>query len=158
MGTLMQSTDHNLIGVLKDAFYDVTLKQYDELDADTRISELGLDSVAMMELIGVLEENLSIRIQDEEVATLNTVGDLLALIKNRLPEQQPITNFQPKISPSTTENESMDLDSKQFDISSFPEVLKSGSPIFPGWACKTHTSRFMMERLKIGRASMAWRW
>jgi 8-amino-7-oxononanoate synthase/acyl carrier protein len=124
MGTLMQSTDHNLIGVLKDAFYDVTLKQYDELDADTRISELGLDSVAMMELIGVLEENLSIRIQDEEVATLNTVGDLLALIKNRLPEQQPITNFQPKISPSTTENESMDLDSKQFDISSFPEVLK----------------------------------
>jgi 8-amino-7-oxononanoate synthase len=120
----MQSTDHDLIGVLKDAFYEVTLKQTEELDADTRISELGLDSVSMMELIGLLEENLSIRIQDEEVATLNTVGDLLALILNRLPAQLPIQDSYTTIPSNLPEKYPAVLDSERFDISSFPEVLK----------------------------------
>ena len=31
MENLMQSTDHNLIGALKDAFYDVTMKQIERL-------------------------------------------------------------------------------------------------------------------------------
>jgi 8-amino-7-oxononanoate synthase len=118
----MHSTDHDLIDVLKDAFYEVTLKQLDNIDAKTRISELGLDSVAMMELIGVLEENLSVRIQDEEVATLNTVGDLVTLILNRQPSGQPAQNSKPIEASGSAENAS--LNSERWDISTFPEVLK----------------------------------
>jgi 8-amino-7-oxononanoate synthase len=83
----MQSTDQNLINVLKAAVYDVNLKELGDINTSTKISELGLDSVAMMELIGVLEENLSIRIADEEVSGLVTVGDMLNLIRNRLPTE-----------------------------------------------------------------------
>ena len=63
----MKITDQNLIDVLKAAVYDVNLKELSNVEASTKISELGLDSVALMELIGILEENLSIRIADEEV-------------------------------------------------------------------------------------------
>ncbi len=127
METLMHSTDDNLLSALKDAFYDVTLRPIEDIDANMRITELGLDSVSMMELIGVLEENLSIRIQDEEVATLNTVGDLLALVKNRLPGDPPVPISHPANSPAPTETieqEASDLGAGRFDISSFPEVLK----------------------------------
>ena len=81
----MPSTDKSLLKILKAAVYDVNLKEIEDIDANTEISELGLDSVAMMELIGVLEETLSIRIPDEEIAGLSRVGDLLNLIRNRVP-------------------------------------------------------------------------
>jgi 8-amino-7-oxononanoate synthase len=83
----MPSSDQDLINILKTAFYDVTLKELDDIHVKTGISELGLDSVAMMELIGVLEETLSIRIPDEEIAGLVRVGDLLNLIRSRIPSE-----------------------------------------------------------------------
>jgi 8-amino-7-oxononanoate synthase/acyl carrier protein len=124
MENLMQRTDHNLIGALKEAFCDVTMKQIEDLDTKTTISELGLDSVATMELIGVLEENLSIRIRDEEVATLNTVEDLLILIQNRLPSDRVFQDSKPAKSPGITEKESSRMASERWDIACFPEVLK----------------------------------
>jgi len=70
----MQSTDQRLIDILKAAVYDVNLKELGDINAGTKISELGLDSVAMMEVIGVLEENLSIQIKDEQISALAYVG------------------------------------------------------------------------------------
>jgi acyl carrier protein len=66
----METTAQNLFSVLRAAIYDISLKDFEGLTSATRISELGLDSIAMLEVIGVLEENLSIRIADEEVASL----------------------------------------------------------------------------------------
>ncbi len=120
----MQRSDHNLIGALKEAFYDVTMKEIEDLDPKTPISELGLDSVAMMELIGVLEENLSIRIRDEEVATLNTVEDLLILIQNRLPSDAVFQGSRPAEASGITVRQSTGLDSERWNIAFFPEVLK----------------------------------
>lgn len=70
----MQSKDEELIQALKAAVYDISLKEIGDIETATNISELGLDSVAVMELIGVLEEKFSIRIKDDEVAALGTVG------------------------------------------------------------------------------------
>ena len=80
----MRNTDQELIGILKDAVYDVNLRELGNISAETKLSELGLDSVAIMEMIGILEENLNIRIKDEAVTTLNSVGDLLNLIRSLL--------------------------------------------------------------------------
>jgi acyl carrier protein len=43
---------------------------------EAKITALGIDSVAMMEIIGVLEDDLDIKIPDEKLATLQTVGDI----------------------------------------------------------------------------------
>lgn len=123
----MHSTGRDLLDALQDAFYEVTLRKVENLDKKTRISELGLDSVAMMELIGVLEENFSIRILDEEVAALNTVEDLLALILNRLPQGRPEQNLSPKPPARPAKNlaeSPAGMDPQRWDISAFPEVVK----------------------------------
>ena len=120
----MQGIDHNLIGALKEAFYDVTMKQAGNLDIRTPISDLGLDSVAMMEFIGLLEENLSIRIQVEEVAALNTVADLLILIQSRVSPETLPREFRREKRSRISERKTTRLAPECWDMASFPEVLK----------------------------------
>jgi 8-amino-7-oxononanoate synthase len=82
----MNRMDPDLLNTLKDAVYNVTLRDSGNINSRTRISELGLNSAALLELIGILEKNFSIRINNKETALLNNVGDLLSLVRNRLPE------------------------------------------------------------------------
>jgi 8-amino-7-oxononanoate synthase len=122
----MNTTDQDLLSVLRAAIYDVNLKELDELSAEMRISELGLDSVAMMEVIGVLEEQLSIRIPDEEIASLSTVGDLLGLIRKRLPAGVPDTHDMEKRPPTPISSSACPKAQECWDIAAFPEVLNLG--------------------------------
>jgi len=71
----------DVIGLFKQAALEVHGKQLGALDAATEISTLGLDSVAVMEMTGCLEERLKIRIPDEELAEEETLGELDALIR-----------------------------------------------------------------------------
>jgi acyl carrier protein len=48
---------------------------------ETEIRELGLDSVATMEMVGFLEEKLETQFSDEVMVRINTFGDLMALIE-----------------------------------------------------------------------------
>jgi acyl carrier protein len=48
---------------------------------ETEIRELGLDSVATMEMVGFLEEQLETQFSDEVMVRINTFGDLVALIE-----------------------------------------------------------------------------
>jgi 8-amino-7-oxononanoate synthase len=124
-GGAMESTDQNLLNVLRAAVYDVNLRDLDQLSPATPISELGLDSVAMMEVIGVLEENLSIRIADEEVAALEDVGHLLALIRKKLPSGVSL----PRESPKTTNGvvpQAEEVNHEFWDMNAFPEVRGIG--------------------------------
>ena len=50
-------------------------------DRDTVISDLDLDSVAVVELVAYLEEQLGIRVPDDELARVKTVGDLEAVVR-----------------------------------------------------------------------------
>ena len=71
----------DVIGLFKQAALEVHGKQLGALDAATEISTLGLDSVAVMEMTGCLEERLKIRIPDEELAEVETLGELDTLIR-----------------------------------------------------------------------------
>jgi len=118
----MENTDQQLIEVLRAAVYNVSLKEPGDVTPATAISELGLDSVAMMELIGILEEDLSIRIKDEDVAGIKTVGDLLSLIRSQIPADLPAIMETPQPQPGPFEEKG---DSKMIgdrDISGFAEV------------------------------------
>lgn len=48
---------------------------------DMEIRELGLDSVATMEMVGDLEEKLNTQFSDEVMVRIQTFGDLIALIE-----------------------------------------------------------------------------
>ena len=119
----MQSTDQELTSVLKAAVYDVNLKELGDVSAATKISELGLDSVAMMELMGVLEENLSIRIEDEEVTALRSVGDLFALIRSKGSLRLPAQEETQDPDRSSTAGNTQENDPECWDIAAFPEVV-----------------------------------
>lgn len=47
----------------------------------TEIRELGMDSVATMEMVGFLEEKLNTQFSDEVMVQIQTFGDLVALIE-----------------------------------------------------------------------------
>ena len=74
-------SDDEIIQLFKAAVYEVDQKTLGSLTPDTEIAQLGLDSVATMEVIGALEEKLAVRFPDEELATLKSVGDLTALVR-----------------------------------------------------------------------------
>jgi acyl carrier protein len=63
-----------------DAIRQVSGKNIGNVTADQRIAELGLDSVSVMEMVGTIEEKLSIQLSDDELTKINTFGDLAALL------------------------------------------------------------------------------
>ena len=71
----------DVIGLFKQAALEVHGRELGALDAATEITTLGLDSVAVMEMTGCLEERLKIRIPDEELAEVETLGELDTLIR-----------------------------------------------------------------------------
>ncbi len=75
----------NVIQMFQQAALEVNGKKLGELTSDTVISKLGLDSVAVMELVSYFEEKLSIRMPDEDLAKVQTLGDLAALVKRLVP-------------------------------------------------------------------------
>jgi acyl carrier protein len=74
-------SDDEIIQLFKQSVFEVDQKSLGALTLETEIAQLGLDSVATMEVIGALEEKLSVRFPDEELATLKSVGDLTALVR-----------------------------------------------------------------------------
>lgn len=50
------------------------------VDLNTKLRDMGIDSVAAMEMVGVVEERLEITFPDEDLAQLNRFSDLVDLI------------------------------------------------------------------------------
>jgi len=57
----------------------------DGAHAESIISQLGMDSVAQMELVSWFEERLGVRIPDEELAKIRTIRDLRDVLAGLLP-------------------------------------------------------------------------
>ena len=67
------------------AAQEVNGKKLANLNKETVISKLGLDSVAVMELVSFFEEKLNIRMPDDDLAKVQTLGDLGALVQRLSP-------------------------------------------------------------------------
>jgi len=72
---------HHIVSLFAKAAFEVNGKTFDNLSPSTAIASLGMDSVTLMELIGFLEEHLHVRLPDEELAKVQTLADLGALIQ-----------------------------------------------------------------------------
>tara|TARA_Y100000815_G_scaffold213440_1_gene198270 strand:- start:65 stop:301 length:237 start_codon:yes stop_codon:yes gene_type:complete len=68
---------------LKTALNRLDLETPDKITADQRIDDIGIDSVALSELVVLLEEDYDIDIDSEELFSVETFGELEALLKTR---------------------------------------------------------------------------
>lgn len=83
--------DQNAVDVIemfKQAAFEVDNRRLPDLRPDTVIATLGMDSVAVMELVSYFEEKLDVRIPDEELSRIRTVKDLRDAIAKLLPGRQ----------------------------------------------------------------------
>jgi acyl carrier protein len=62
---------------------EVVEKEFKNITEKTVISELGIDSLGMLEIVGAMERQLKIQLPDEALAGIQTVDDLLSLVERR---------------------------------------------------------------------------
>jgi acyl carrier protein len=75
----------NVLELFTQAALEVDNRKLTGLTKDTVIATLGMDSVAVMELVSFFEEKLSVRIPDEDLSRIRTVGDLRDALAKLLP-------------------------------------------------------------------------
>lgn len=76
-GDIMDKIEEIKVKLAKAAHRDV-------IKDDDKLRELGLDSLDVVELLLQLEEDYGVHFDDLDMAKMNTVGDLLGLIKDQL--------------------------------------------------------------------------
>ena len=59
-------------------------KEFPNVSRESVITDLGIDSLSMMQIVGEMETELGIMIPDEDLVELVTVGDLCKKIEARL--------------------------------------------------------------------------
>ena len=72
--------DPRIVDLFAKAIWEVDQKKFDDLGMDKPIASLGIDSVAMLEVIGYLEEALELHLPEEKLSRVQTLGDLADVI------------------------------------------------------------------------------
>jgi acyl carrier protein len=73
-----------LIELFRDLASEIAEKDFSFVQEDNAIAELGIDSLAMLELVGTMERTLRIRVPDDKLVGLVTVRELLDLVEGGL--------------------------------------------------------------------------
>ena len=79
-------TSPEIIALIERAAWEVDLKKFDRLDPSLEIMSLGLDSVALMEMLGVIEDELDIHLPEDGLESVVTVGDLVSVVRDECTE------------------------------------------------------------------------
>lgn len=72
-----------LLQMFQKTATEIAEKELPNISEGTVISELGIDSLGMLEIVGAMERQLKIQIPDESLAGIQTVKDLLELVEKR---------------------------------------------------------------------------
>ncbi len=76
--------DKDLLGMFKTVAERVDKKSFDDVTRDSVITDLGIDSLSMMQIVGEMETELDLQIPDEDLVEIVTVGDLCSKVEKRL--------------------------------------------------------------------------
>jgi acyl carrier protein len=82
MTSTMQT--NQLIDLFRDLASEIAERDLSFVEEHSAIAELGIDSLAMLELVGTMERQLCIRVSDDQLVGIVTVGDLLGLVESRV--------------------------------------------------------------------------
>ncbi len=73
----------DVVALFKRVASEVTKKDVGDVTHATQISQLDIDSVAVMEIVGCMEDELSIVLPNETLVRISTVGDLVREVEAR---------------------------------------------------------------------------
>lgn len=76
--------NRDLLEMFKTVAARVDKREFPKVTRQSVITELGIDSLSMMQIVGEMETELGILIPDEDLVELVTVGDLVAKVEQRL--------------------------------------------------------------------------
>jgi acyl carrier protein len=76
-------TRADLLTMFRETATEVVEKDFHHVAESSVISELAIDSLGMLEIIGSLERSLRIQIPDESLTGLTTISDLLDVVEKR---------------------------------------------------------------------------
>lgn len=74
----------DLLEMFKTVAARVDKRAFPHVTHASKISELGIDSLSVMQIVGELETELGIMIPDEDLVEMVTVGDLCKKVEARL--------------------------------------------------------------------------
>ncbi len=63
---------------------EVAEKSIPSLTDKTVIADLGIDSLAMLEIVGSMEREFNLRIPDDQLVGIQTVAQLVDLVQKRM--------------------------------------------------------------------------
>ncbi len=69
--------------LFKEIAAEVVERDFSKIEEATPISELGIDSLGMLEIVGEMERRLKVRLPDEALAGVETVQNLLDVVEKR---------------------------------------------------------------------------
>ena len=78
------SEKRNLLEMFKVVAARVDKREFPNVNSESVITDLGIDSLSMMQIVGEMETELGIMIPDEDLVELITVGDLCKKIETRI--------------------------------------------------------------------------
>jgi acyl carrier protein len=79
----MASGRAELLGIFQKTATEIVEREFTNISEKTSISELGIDSLGMLEIVGSMERQLKIQLPDEALAGIQTVDDLLSLVEKK---------------------------------------------------------------------------
>mgnify|MGYP000983257998 CR=1 FL=1 len=77
----------DLLQMFEKTATTIVEREFKSINETTVISELGIDSLNMLEIVGEMERQLKIQIPDEALAGVQTVKDLLNAVEKRVTAQ-----------------------------------------------------------------------
>ncbi len=72
-----------LLAIFQKTASEITERKFPTIAEGTVISELGIDSLGMLEIVGSMERELKVQLPDEALAGIQTVKDLLELVEKK---------------------------------------------------------------------------
>jgi acyl carrier protein len=69
--------------MFKEVAERVDKRSFDDVTRESVITDLGIDSLSMMQIVGEMETELGLQIPDEDLVEIVTVGDLCTKVEQR---------------------------------------------------------------------------
>jgi len=78
------SDNKDVLAMFKTVAERIDKKSFNDVTRESVITDLGIDSLSMMQIVGELETELDLQIPDEDLVEIVTVGDLCSKVEHRL--------------------------------------------------------------------------
>lgn len=78
------SAPNDLFPLFREIAEEIEKRKLPDVSPNSVIADLGIDSLAMMQIVGELESRLGVMIPDDQLVKLQTVNDLLNVVASRV--------------------------------------------------------------------------